>query len=241
MGKINFIYRGLYPTHCELSDYLKTWDFQREIHEQVQQKLIPSQVIYVQHPPVYTAGRRTADIERPIDTTPVIDVDRGGKITYHGPGQLVGYPILFLNRGIGVVDYVRRLEEAIIRYLASYQLVAGRVPGRSGVWIPASHGLPERKICAIGIRFARQTTLHGFGLNISTQLSHFNKIIPCGITDAGVTSLAQEFTLTKSEYRVPDLYQVAQELEPYLAEMFAFQPYLPSPDITRNDRSSSAS
>ncbi len=136
------------------------------------------QVLYVEHPPVYTAGRRTEPHERPFDGTPVVDVDRGGKITYHGPGQLVGYPIVFLPRGIGVVDYVRRVEEALIRLLAGYGVATGRVPGRTGVWLAADDGRPERKIAAIGIRVSRQTTMHGFALNVSSDLADFGRIVP---------------------------------------------------------------
>jgi lipoyl(octanoyl) transferase len=142
---------------------------------------------------VYPAGRRTAPDERPADGTPVVDVDRGGKITWHGPGQLVGYPIVKLANPIDVVNYVRRLEEALIAVCDHFGLTAaGRVDGRSGVWLPADAGRPERKIAAIGIRVQREVTMHGFELNCDADLSQFDRIIPCGIRDAGVTSLSAE-------------------------------------------------
>jgi len=175
-------------------------------------------VIFVEHPPVYTAGRRTLPQERPFDGTPVIDVDRGGKITYHGPGQLVGYPIVRLTRTIGPLEYVRRLEAAVIDLLAGYGVHAGRVEGRTGVWLPAAPGRLERKICAIGIRVARMTTLHGFALNVAaSSTAPFHNIVPCGIADADVTSLEDELGGP-----APSLLQVAHALEPFLGEQLAF-------------------
>jgi lipoyl(octanoyl) transferase len=147
----------------------------------------------LEHPAVYTAGRRTEPHERPMDGTPVVDTDRGGKITWHGPGQLVGYPIIGLAEPLDVVNYVRRLEEALIKVCRELGLEAGRVDGRSGVWVP---GRPARKIAAIGVRVARATTLHGFALNCDCDLSSFNTIVPCGISDAGVTSLTTELRHT---------------------------------------------
>ena len=162
----------------------------------------------------------------------MVDVDRGGKITYHGPGQLVGYPIVFLPRGVGVVDYVRRVEEALIRLLADYGLATGRVPGRTGVWLPAHAGRPERKIAAIGIRVSRQTTMHGFALNVTSDLADFGRIVPCGIADAGVTSLAAEI-----DGPPPTLVELARRLEPLLADLLGFGPYDPSPDLAERPAS----
>jgi lipoyl(octanoyl) transferase len=141
---------------------------------------------------VYTAGKRTEPHERPFDGTPVIDVDRGGKITWHGPGQLVGYPIVALPDPIDVVAYVRRLEDALMEVCAGFGLTAGRVEGRSGVWVAADATRPERKVAAIGVRVARGVTMHGFALNCDPDMSAFANMIPCGIPDAGVTSLSAE-------------------------------------------------
>jgi len=181
----------------------------------------PDTVLLLEHAPVFTAGKRTSPDERPTDGTPVIDVDRGGKITWHGPGQLVGYPIVFLPRGIGVVDYVRRVEEALIRTLADYGIRTGRVDGRTGVWLPAEHGRAERKIAAIGIRVSKQTTMHGFALNVTSQLTGFDNIVPCGIADAGVTSMAAEL-----HGPAPTLTEVARAAEPHLSELLALRPWL---------------
>jgi lipoyl(octanoyl) transferase len=148
--------------------------------------------LLLEHPPVYTAGRRTEAWERPVDGTPVVDTDRGGKITWHGPGQLVGYPIVRLPDPIDVVAYVRRMEHVLIEVCRELGVHAGRVRGRSGVWLPADADAPERKIAAIGIRVAQRVTLHGFALNCNPDLSWFDRIVPCGIADAGVTSLARE-------------------------------------------------
>jgi lipoyl(octanoyl) transferase len=152
----------------------------------------PDVLMLLEHPSVYTAGRRTRPAERPTDGTPVVDVDRGGKITWHGPGQLVGYPIVRLSDPIDVIDYVRRLEEALITVCGVLGVHGGRVPGRTGVWLPPSSGRPERKIAAIGVRVQRGVTLHGFALNCDADLIAFDRIVPCGIEDAGVTSLTAE-------------------------------------------------
>lgn len=220
---VEFRYLGLTDDPPALTDYHQAWALQRELHAQVAADTLPTQVLFVEHPPVYTAGRRTLPEERPFDGTPVVDVDRGGKITYHGPGQLVGYPLVHLPRVIGVVDYVRRVEEALIRLLAGYGISSGRVEGRTGVWLAAGAGRPERKIAAIGIRVSRQTTLHGFALNVTSDLRSFDNIVPCGIADAGVTSLADEL-----DGPVPSLVEVARALEPLLAELLAFEPYASS-------------
>jgi lipoyl(octanoyl) transferase len=149
-------------------------------------------LLLLEHPSVYTAGRRTLEHERPTDGTPVIDTDRGGKITWHGPGQLVGYPIIGLAEPLDVVNYVRRIEESLIKVCTDIGLQVGRVDGRSGVWVPSRNGGPTRKIAAIGVRVARATTLHGFALNCDCDLTAFKTIVPCGISDAGVTSISDE-------------------------------------------------
>ena len=224
---VEFRYLGLTDDPPRLTDYHEAWDLQRAVHAQVADGTLGPQVLFVEHAPVYTAGRRTLPQERPFDGTPVVDVDRGGKITYHGPGQLVGYPIVFLPRSTGVVDYVRRVEEALIRLLAEYGVASGRVDGRTGVWLAAGGGRPERKIAAIGIRVAKQTTMHGFALNIAGDLGRFDNIVPCGISDAGVTGLALEV-----DGPVPSLVEVARRLEPHLRELLAFEPYDRSADLT---------
>lgn len=173
-------------------DYLSAWDLQREAANARAEGSGPDTLLLLEHPSVYTAGKRTSPEDRPQDGTPVIDVDRGGKITWHGPGQLVGYPILALSDPIDVVDYVRRLEQALIRVCDEFGVHTGRVEGRSGVWLPAGAGLPERKIAAIGIRVQRGITMHGLELNCDADLGQFDRIVPCGISDAGVTSLARE-------------------------------------------------
>jgi lipoyl(octanoyl) transferase len=152
----------------------------------------PDTLLLLEHAPVYTAGKRTEPHERPVDATPVIDTDRGGKITWHGPGQLVGYPIIGLTQPMDVVNFVRRLEDSLIAVCASVGLQTGRVEGRSGVWVPGDGRRPDRKIAAIGIRVARATTMHGFALNCDCDLNAFSAIVPCGIADAGVTSLSAE-------------------------------------------------
>ncbi len=173
-------------------DYQRAWDLQRQVHARVAAGDAPDTVLLLEHQPVYTAGKRTEPHERPFDGTPVIDVDRGGKITWHGPGQLVGYPILRLSDPIDVVAYVRRLEQALIDVCAELGVVAGRVEGRSGVWIPADDRGRERKIAAIGIRVAQGVTMHGFSLNCDPDLSWYTRIVPCGLPDVDTTSLSAE-------------------------------------------------
>ncbi|CAL9583707.1 lipoyl(octanoyl) transferase LipB [Streptomyces sp. Tu 3180] len=245
MSELRFVRMGF---GAEAVDYRVAWDEQRRVHAARFADEVPDTVILLEHPPVYTAGRRTEDGERPLDGTPVIDVDRGGKITWHGPGQLVGYPIQKLPRPVDVVAHVRRLEEALIRTCAEFGLETTRVEGRSGVWVlgdpverrPAQYGgaarsasaeggggrraglsldfdprlndeefdprlngpeyapsnagqrREDRKIAAIGIRVAKGVTMHGFSLNVNPDNQWFDRIIPCGIRDAGVTSLANE-------------------------------------------------
>lgn len=266
-AEIEFEYLGLRDEPPRLVDYQWAWDHQREVHARVAAGDFPGQVMLLEHEAVYTAGKQTLPEERPFDGTPVIDVDRGGKITWHGPGQLVGYPIMLLPDRVGVVDHVRRVEQAVIELLAQYGIQAGRVPGRTGVWLPAddptfvppietghhhaksvartgyfepgdvaptgsaTHGFqlasvdgqapaathaptlrPERKICAIGIRVTKRTTMHGFALNISNGTEGFDNIVPCGIPDAGVTSMAAELGGA-----APSVLEVAERLEPLLA------------------------
>jgi lipoyl(octanoyl) transferase len=171
--------------------YEDAWALQRELaNSRIDGG--PDTLLLLEHPSVYTAGRRTLPEERPVDGTAVIDTDRGGKITWHGPGQLVGYPIIGLAEPLDVVNFVRRLEESLIRVCRELGLETGRVQGRSGVWVPADAQGPARKVGAIGVRVSRATTLHGFALNCDCDLSAFSSIVPCGIADAGVTSLTAE-------------------------------------------------
>ncbi len=172
--------------------YQRAWELQRQVHAEVASGKAPDTVLLLEHPPVYTAGKRTEPHERPLDGTEVVDVDRGGKITWHGPGQLVGYPIVRLAKPVDVVAYVRRIEQLMIDVCAGFGLEAGRVPGRSGVWVAAGPDEPQRKTGAIGIRVAQGVTMHGFALNCDPDLAAFGSIVPCGISDAGVTSLSQE-------------------------------------------------
>ncbi|MFE0135380.1 lipoyl(octanoyl) transferase LipB [Streptomyces sp. NPDC059037] len=264
MSEIEFVRLGFGPDFVE---YQEAWDEQRRVHAARFADELPDTCLLLEHPPVYTAGRRTDPSERPLDGTPVIDVDRGGKITWHGPGQLVGYPIQKLPRPVDVVAHVRRLEEALIRTCAEFGLETSRVEGRSGVWVlgeprqegeqrPALGGLnldfdprvaddefdprlngPEyapsnagqrredRKIAAIGIRVAKGVTMHGFALNVNPDSTWFDKIIPCGIRDAGVTSLSYELgrevtiadVLPAAERHLRDILENA-ELKPRLVE-----------------------
>src|SRR4051794_36594146 len=165
---------------------------QRRIHAEVADGVAPDTVLLLTHPSVYTAGKRTEPADRPFDGTPVVDVDRGGKITWHGPGQLVGYPIVRLSDPVDVVAYVRRMEQLLIDVCAELGLATMRVEGRSGVWVAADERGPERKVAAIGIRVARGVTLHGFAINADCDLSRYDIFVPCGIRDAGVTSLSAE-------------------------------------------------
>lgn len=228
MSELRFVHLGF---GADAVEYQQAWQKQREIHAARFGDEIPDTCLLMEHPAVYTAGRRTEDSERPLDGTPVVDVDRGGKITWHGPGQLVGYPILKLPRPVDVIAHVRRLEEALIRACAELGLETTRIEGRSGVWVlgdplerrPALGGLsldfdprltdeefdprlngPEyapsnagqrredRKLAAIGIRIAKGVTMHGFAINCDPDNTWFDRIVPCGIRDAGVTSLSNE-------------------------------------------------
>jgi lipoyl(octanoyl) transferase len=175
-----------------LVDYREAWAEQQRLHDAVVAGDQPDTVLLLEHPSVFTAGKRTEPADRPFDGTPVVDVDRGGKITWHGPGQLVGYPILKLPDPVDVVAYVRRTEQLLIDVCAEFGVTAERVEGRSGAWIKATDGGPDRKIAQIGIRVARGVTLHGFAINCDCDLANFDRFVPCGIRDAGVTSLTAE-------------------------------------------------
>lgn len=201
--------------HAGTVPYEDAWAEQRRLHALRVAGEIPDTALLLQHPPVYTAGRRTDPLERPFDGTPVVDVDRGGKITWHGPGQLVGYPIVSLGLPPDVVAHVRRVEEVLIRACAELGLATQRVDGRSGVWVAADpdRGLLERKVAAIGIRVSRGVTMHGFALNADCDLAWFDRIVPCGIRDATVTSLSAELG------RDVTVAEVTPVVERHLAEV----------------------
>ncbi|HRY10873.1 MAG TPA: lipoyl(octanoyl) transferase LipB [Candidatus Nanopelagicales bacterium] len=194
--------------------FLEAWELQREIHDAVVAGNMPDTLLLLEHEGVYTAGRRTQPEDRPIDGSPVIDVDRGGRITWHGPGQLVGYPIIRLAEPLDVVGYVRRLEELLITTCAAFGVHGERVAGRSGVWVV---GPPDRKVAAIGVRVARGVTMHGFALNVSCDLAAYDRIVPCGISDAGVTSIRQQTggstTVDDAADRITHLAGMLQSLD----------------------------
>jgi lipoyl(octanoyl) transferase len=181
-----FIRAGFGPNAI---DYERAWELQRDLHGRRVAGELPDLCLLLEHEPVYTAGKRTSPLDRPVGDpgAPVIEVDRGGKITWHGPGQLVGYPIVQLDEPVDVISYVRAIEEALIRTCADFGLVTGRVDGRSGVWVDG-----DRKVGAIGIRVARGVTMHGFALNCDNDLSWYDRIVPCGISDASVTTISAE-------------------------------------------------
>jgi lipoyl(octanoyl) transferase len=207
-------------------EYLSAWETQRHLHDRVVSGAQPDTVWLLEHPPVFTAGKRTAPGDRPADPgdAPVIDVDRGGMITFHGPGQLVGYPIVCLPDHVKVVDYVRRVEEALIGVCRDLGLETARVPGRSGVWLRADALRPERKIAALGIRVSQGVTMHGFALNCDVDLSWYDRFVPCGIDDAGVTSLSAELG------RPVTVYDVLPSVRRHLTDLLAWAPYVPTPD-----------
>ena len=222
---LDFRIAGLGP---DAVDYLEAWELQRQVHARVVAGEQPPTVLLLEHPPVFTAGKRTDPHERPADPggAPVIDVDRGGKITFHGPGQLVGYPIVPLPDHVKVVDYVRRLEEALIGVCRGFGVMTARVPGRSGVWLRAdtARGLPERKIAAIGIRVSQGVATHGFALNCDVDLGWYDRFVPCGIADAGVTSLTAELG---RQVTVSDVLPLAER---HLRALLAWAPYAATPD-----------
>jgi lipoyl(octanoyl) transferase len=188
-----------------LIDYEEALAIQRQLHQEVVDQISASSLLLLQHPPVFTAGRRTLDSERPIDGSKVIDVDRGGKITFHGPGQIVGYPIVNLKKPNDVVGFVRQLEKALIQICQDFNIKGQTYCERSGVWVRDERG--DRKIAAIGIRVAKGVTMHGFALNVNPDLSYFDRIIPCGIADAQVTSMAKELNRSISLEQVQDVVE----------------------------------
>ena len=196
--------------HIGLVKYEDALALQRKIHGEVASGNRANTLLLLEHPSVYTAGKRTQTFEMPSDGTPVVQVDRGGRITWHGPGQLVGYPIVKLLKPTELVGFVRTLETALIGVCAEVGVDAVRIDGRSGVWI--SDGKGDRKISAIGIRVASGVTMHGFALNVSPDLSKFNQIVPCGIDDAAVTSLAIELN------RSLDIAEITPIVEKHLVE-----------------------
>ena len=210
-----------------LVDYVAAWELQRDVHGSVVDGG-PDTVLLLEHPPVFTAGKRTDPHERPTggraEGVPVIDVDRGGKITFHGPGQLVGYPIVTLPDHVKVVDYVRRVEEALIAVCRDFGVTTARVPGRSGVWLRADDRGPERKVAAIGIRVSRGVTMHGFALNCDVDLGWYDRFVPCGIADAGVTSLSEELG------RRVTVSDVLPLVERHLRDLLAWGQYDATPD-----------
>jgi lipoyl(octanoyl) transferase len=194
-------------------DYEASWQMQREIHSEVAEGSRANTLILIEHPSVYTAGRRTDILERPEDGTPVIDVDRGGRITWHGPGQIVGYPIIRLEKRNEVVGFVRTLEEGLIETLSEFGIHGISIAGKTGVWIKDERS--ERKISAIGVRVAKGVTMHGFALNVCPDLSKFDSIIPCGMPEAETTSMAKELNRTIS------IAEVTPVLEKYLVKALA--------------------
>ncbi|GAA2949504.1 lipoyl(octanoyl) transferase LipB [Glutamicibacter bergerei] len=195
----------------ELIPYMQAWDYQQNLHDAVAADEQTPRVLFLEHEAVYTAGKRTEPEDLPLDGTPVVDVDRGGKLTWHGPGQLIGYPIVKLKKISAIRLYVETLEEALINVIDEMGIPTVQVKGRSGVWVPGVNGEQDRKIAAIGIRINRGVTMHGFALNCSNNLTAYDQIIPCGITDAGVTTISQELGQTVSPNDVVD--RVQEELE----------------------------
>jgi len=223
-GRPTFEYPGF---GADAVGYHEGWALQRQLHARRVADEIGDVVLLLEHGSVYTAGRRTEPGDRPTDGTPVVEVDRGGKITWHGPGQLVGYPLCKLPAHVYVVDYVRRLEEALIRACADLGVATGRVKGRSGVWLPADDRRPERKVAALGVRVSAGVTMHGFALNCDNATTPFETIVPCGIVDAGVTSLSAELG------RDVTVAETVPALERHLRPLLQWGRYERSPDIAR--------
>ena len=212
-------------------DYVEMWDRQAELAAQRADGLINDQLLFLEHPNTYTAGKRTQPEDRPTNGLPVVDVDRGGRITWHGPGQLVCYPIIKLAEPVDVVDYVRRVEEAIIQVVRDLGLQdAGRVDGRSGVWIPGNDTRPERKVGALGIRVTRGVTMHGLALNCNNTLEFYQHIVPCGIADAGVTTLSAELG------RDVDTYDMIAPLAAALGAAFSGELTVADHSFTRREQ-----
>lgn len=200
----------------DLVPFQDAWALQRNIHDDVVSGTASPTVLLLEHQEIFTAGRRTEPSDRPIDGSPVIDVDRGGRITWHGPGQLVAYPIVPLPHPLDVVAHVRRMETAILATCVNFGITTQTIPERSGVWLPADDTGPSRKIAAIGVRVARGVTMHGLSLNVDCDLAWSNRIVPCGISDAGVTSMAVELEPAPC----PTILEVADQLEEHLREVF---------------------
>ncbi len=213
-------------TGTDAVDYERAWEIQRALHADVVAGDQPGRVLLLEHPPVFTCGKRTTPDERPLDPggARVVDVDRGGKITFHGPGQLVGYPVVRLPGHVYVVDYVRRLEEALIGVCRDLGVPTARVPGRSGVWLRADDRGGERKVAAIGIRVSRGVAMHGFALNCNVDLAWYDRFVPCGISDAGVTSLSAELG---RDVAVEEVLPLART---HLARLLAWGDYDRTPD-----------
>lgn len=222
---LSFREAGLVPDPI---DYLSAWDLQRDVHAGVVAGTTPDTVLLLEHPPVFTYGKRTPPQDKPVDPggAAVIEVDRGGQTTFHGPGQLVGYPIVRLAEQVKVLDYVSRIEEALIAVCADFGVTTARVPGRSGVWLQAdpASGRPERKIAAIGIRVRHGVTMHGFALNCDVDLSWYDRFVPCGISDAGVTSLSAELG------RDVTVREVLPSVRRHLEDLLSWRDYEPTPD-----------
>ncbi|MFS4507360.1 lipoyl(octanoyl) transferase LipB [Clavibacter sp. Sh2141] len=211
--------------------YIEALERQRALHADVVAGRAQDTVILLEHPSVYTAGRRTEPTDRPRDGTPVVDVDRGGRITWHGPGQLVGYPIVRLPEPLDVVAHVRRLEDALLGLLADLGVASCRVDGRSGVWIRGTGpGARDEKIAAIGVRVAERVTMHGFALNCSNAFDAYDRIVPCGIRDAGVTSISRVLGRTVTPADVVPLLRphLIRALAPNGSAMTATAPLLPT-------------
>lgn len=201
--------------------YTEAWQLQNQVHQEIVADQRPPVLMLLEHQDVYTAGKRTEDKDRPQDGTEVIDVDRGGKITWHGRGQLVGYPILPLRDRALVKDYVCALEGVIIKVLREdYGIASTRVEGRSGVWL--TDGIRDRKIAAIGIRVHQSVTLHGFALNCSNSLEPFGNIIACGIADADTTTISAELGRTVNPADIAD--RIEEELMKVLPRFLAAAP-----------------
>ena len=197
----------------QTTPYMAGWEQQQSLHADVVAGTRDSLLLLVEHEPVYTAGKRTRPEDRPTDGSPVIDVDRGGRITWHGPGQLVGYPLVRMPDPIDVMDYVHRLEAAIMTVCAGFGITTERQEERTGVWVPADDRGPNRKIAAIGVRIARGVTMHGFALNCNNDLDWYHRIVPCGIRDAGVTTISEEINRNVGIHDVVDPMIEALQIE----------------------------
>jgi len=215
-GELVFAHAGF---GADAVPYLDGWELQRRLHDRRAAGQIPDTCLLLEHQPVYTAGRRTEPLDRPLTDPgiPVIDVDRGGKITWHGSGQLTGYPIIKLREPLDVVAYVRALEEAMIVTCAEFGVATERVPGRSGAWVRGDENVPDRKVGAIGARVAKGVSMHGFALNADCDLSWYDRIVPCGIHDAGVTTLSAEAD------RHITVAEVTPVMERHLADVLGYR------------------